>query len=466
MKHDILYSGFSRFILTLPTVTSLLYKSNLFIHIELLYLFQKMSLNIDYVQDENYNVDVKYYKIDPASYIGRLSFPTSMILTNHVNEDQRDLNLDNAIVLNNNKLNSAECFFDAVTNEENETSEDGSISPHQTGAKKLRGEEEGRLDDKPEYMKELESGKKAIREDIALVNPGTSFEKVSQLDIQEEDVNQNFKLSNEQEAEGKREEESRNYVQSSEDKNYSNEEPRNPVPGAGSTKKTSNVQKYSEELKSKVISHAKSHSLRVTAKAFGIPYGTLSHWCSNHSLQNALTSKIATRILNEVIDVVVKSKFKKTVLSYADKYTFAKAAQKFKVAKSSIHRWKAELREPSDVKPRCSVKPSQDQETSESFEDLYSDEDSLGAKKRKRRKMSPNALSDDDDDANSLGVCKKRNKTESAPLSNNESKAFEPLKDSHQLRFDVLDYATKHSFEEASEVFKVDMKTISSWLYF
>ena len=92
---------------------------------------------------------------------------------------------------------------------------------------------------------------------------------------------------------------------------------------------------------------------------------------------------------------------RKAVVSYVKTHTQAQAAKKFNVSVHSIRRWKAQ---------QSPVSPS-----SESFEDLYSDEDSLGSKKRKRREISNLGLdsSGDDDDANSLGVCKKRIERES-----------------------------------------------------
>ena len=94
-----------------------------------------------------------------------------------------------------------------------------------------------------------------------------------------------------------------------------------------------------------------------------------------------------------------------------------------------------------------------------------SDEDSLGSKKRKKMRMSTDDSSDDSDDANSLGVCKRRNEREPTLKSVNGNKLPRTPRDPHQLRLAVLDYARKHSFEEASEVFKVDVETISGWLY-
>ena len=155
-------------------------------------------------------------------------------------------------------------------------------------------------------------------------------------------------------------------------------------------------------------------------------------------------------------------------MSYANNHTPNKAAKKFKVSLGSIKRWKGKQSEQSPVVSKRQSVRLFSKESPESYEDLYSDEDSLGAKKPKRRKISNLGLdsSSDDDDANSLGVGKKR-KRESTPMSNDENESPKrPSEDSHQLRLDVLDYGTKHSFEEASEKFKVDMETISSWLYY
>ena len=71
--------------------------------------------------------------------------------------------------------------------------------------------------------------------------------------------------------------------------------------------------------------------------------------------------------------------FRRAVLAYAKANTPSQAVKKFKVSMTSIRRWKEKQCGQSDVKSRKAS-------GSESFEDLYSDEDSLGAKKRKRRK--------------------------------------------------------------------------------
>ena len=74
-----------------------------------------MSPNIDYVQDENDNVNIKYYTIDPSSYIGKLAFPISLssrLSTNCLkqiksySENTRNFNNSKEIFLGDEERNS------------------------------------------------------------------------------------------------------------------------------------------------------------------------------------------------------------------------------------------------------------------------------------------------------------------------------------------------------------------------
>ena len=95
-----------------------------------------MSLNIDYVKDENYNVNVRFYKIDPASNFGKLAFPTSLRLsTNPLDKKDSD---DNR-TLNNNKSPTA--FGDDAGMSETNNCEDAPMCPKESSEKDASHEE-------------------------------------------------------------------------------------------------------------------------------------------------------------------------------------------------------------------------------------------------------------------------------------------------------------------------------------
>jgi len=456
-----------------------------------------MSPNIDYVQDENANVNIKYYCIDPSSYIGKLAFPTS--LSSRLSTtclEQNPSNSDNRRDFSNNELNTAANL--GLGNEAKNSNDKSCEESDESCCKDTSQEELGGDQD----MMSPKSKSPAI-EDLEDVKTTNSHDRAEEILIVEQQVNeevdhnQNFPrteenemdaIENELKGEGSpRVSNITNPVLHANDKPFLHEDSdrkklqtltenkvdiqSHDISTPGPTKKVPSCTKYSEEFRIKVVLYSKTHTHSETSKKFGVPRGTVSYWCSLYSL----VTNIAIGILDEIIDSALKSKLDKTtnsnkyphystefrrrVLDYAQAHTPTQAAKKYSVSKSSIRRWKEKQSvQSSDVKPRKAS-------GSESFEDLYSDEDSLGAKKRKRRKMSTDDSSDDSDDANSLGVCKRRNERESTPMSVDGNKSPRPPKDPHQLRLAVLDYARKHSFEEASEVFKVDVETISGWLY-
>ena len=89
-----------------------------------------MCPNIDYVQDENANVNIKYYCIDPSSYIGKLAFPTSLgsqLSTNCLKQNQS--NSDNTRDLSNNQLNIAANECNEARNSKNKSYVRLSVSP-------------------------------------------------------------------------------------------------------------------------------------------------------------------------------------------------------------------------------------------------------------------------------------------------------------------------------------------------
>ena len=550
-----------------------------------------MSLNIDYVQDENDNVNIKYYTIDPSSYIGKLAFPISLSsrLSTSCLEQIKSYS-DNKRNFNNQAL----CLGDDTRNSNSKICEDAPISQEfvdtDTSQEKKGGDqnfrtskhvhtkskspaiedlEDEKITDSPACAEEIliveqqvneevnvslskESGvKDTIQEknggDYDMLNPKLDHtisksptiddledKKITDSPVRAEeiliveqqvneevDLNQNFPRTEEKEVEElendhKGEDSPRDsYINDQElstansyDKpllqEYSERKqvqtPTSMIESKvdsqsldsqtpGPNKKASSRKKYSEEFRIKVVLYAKTHTQRATSRKFGIPRATVGYWCSLYSF----VTDIAIEVLDEIIEAAVESKFdvrpnssnyslefRRTVLAYAKAHTPTQAAKKYSVSKSSIRRWKEKQGgKSSDVKPRKAS-------GSESFEDLYSDDDSLGAKKRRRRRMSTedssnedslgskkrkkmrmstDETSDDSDDANSLGVCKRRNEREPTPKSVNGNKLPRTPRDPHQLRLAVLDYARKHSFEEASEVFKVDVETISGWLY-
>ena len=484
-----------------------------------------MSINIDYVKDENYNVNVRIYRIDPASNFGKLALPTSLRLsTNPL--DKRDS--DNNRTLNNNKSPTA--FGDDAGMSDNNTSDEAPMCPKESCVKEgsqeeLREDQEVSFHDNlsPKAKVVIVSSKSPAIDDLNLdderkiespdldigitdgeqrVDEGEDSNQYLQISENTEDVSvsvseehkrydspmtsiasiiphSNFSNTNDKplldDVIDKKHLQSPKEARGGGNEEDSLSKPQNisickaPRP----TNKVANSQKYSEEFRIKVVIFSKHHTHKATAEMFGIPLGTVTYWCSIYPHY-----KIVGDVLDEIIEAAVKSKtkrvmnyspeFQRTVVSYANTHTPTQAANKFKVSLSSIKRWKAKQREQSPVLSKNQSVRLFSKASPDSFEDLYSDEDSLGAKKPKRRRTSNLGLdsSSDDDDANSLGVGKKR-KRESTPKSNDEKESPKrPSENPHQLRLDVLDYATKHSFEEASEKFKVDMETISSWLYY
>ena len=489
-------------------------------------------MNIDYVKDENDNVNVKYYSIDPSSYIGKLAFPitlTSRLLVNHEEQQKRDSNTTRTI--NSDKVTSA--FGNEARMSNNTTSEDAAMRPEDSSVK---DSSQGELDEKQEVSSHFNLSPKKV-------NPFSKSSAIEDLEDEKKrdspdldvgittgevgvyegvDSNPNSHKVEITEAEAKSVEQKKEVTPTASVTQYSDSSDANCKPCDELDKKqhespkaseldahcspknikicklqtpsskAASSTKYDDELRIQVIVYSKFHnqSQKATGEKFGIPTATVGYW--NRSYSSAYN--VAVGVLDDIIEAAQKStadkkgndyhpefssrtvlseakttkskvdkrvkyppEFRRTVMSYVKTHTHAQAAKKFNVPLHAIKDWKRKRRgQSSGVSP-----------APESFEDLYSDEDSLGAKKRKRRisNLGLNS-SGDDDDANSLGVCKKRNERESTPISKVENKVTRTSSDSHQLRMDVLDYGAKHSFEEASEVFKVDMETISSWLYY
>jgi len=491
-----------------------------------------MSLNIDYVKDENDNVNVKYYSIDPSSYIGKLAFPitwTSRLLVNHEEKQKRDSNTTRTI--NSDKLRSA--FGNEARMSNNTTSEDAAMRPEDSSVK---DSSRGELDEEQEVsspynlsprkvnqfsksseIEDLEDEKKRDSPDLVGITTG-EVGVYEGVDSNQKSQKVELTKAEAKSVEHKKEVTPTASVTQYPDSSDANCKPRDRLDkkhhespkgseldshcspqnikickDQNTSNKVTNGNKYDDELRIQVIMYSKFHnqSQKATGEKFGIPPATVGYW--NRSYSSAYN--VAVGVLDDIIEAAQKStadkkgndfhpefssrtvlseaktakskvgkrvkyppELRRTVLSYVKTHTHAQAAKKFNVPLHAIKDWKR----------KRSGQSSGVSQASESFEDLYSDEDSLGAMKRKRRAISNLGLdsSGDDDDANSLGVCKKRNERESTPISKVENKVTRTSSDSHQLRMEVLDYGAKHSFEEASEVFKVDMETISSWLYY
>ena len=491
-----------------------------------------MSLNIDYVRDENDNVNVKYYSIDPSSYIGKLAFPitrTSQLFANLEVQEKRDSNTT--------RTKNSDIVTSAIGNEErmsnSTTFEDTPMRPEDTSVK---DSSQGELNEKQEGSSHYNLSPEKVnpfpkssanedfedekKRDIPDLDLGITTGEVR---VHEVDCNQNSRRANITEAEAMPEDHKEEATPMASniqnlDSTFTNCKPFDEMgktqqesPKGNElyfhcspqnikickvqnvTNKAAKGNRYSDKFRIQVMAYSKfnNRTQRATAKIFGVPQPTVAHWCRTYYQ----AYNFAVGVLDEIIEAALKSgpdekvknhssefsssrvlseakiqkskiarrvkyptELRGTVLSYVKTHTHAKAAKKFNVSLRSIKQWKE----------KQSGRSSDVSQESESFEDLYSDEDALGSKKRKRREISKLGLdsSGDDDDANSLGVCKKRNERESTPKSKVENKVTRTSSDSHQLRMDVLDYGAKHSFEEASEVFKVDMETISSWLYY